>query len=291
MTPEQFVKKLQELKEASERAIISKLPTLEKFAIDLMNDLIDNSLDVVGGQLVPNEAAERFLNTFADDFLNDFTKAKIYRGAISGYLKNFKDIGQLMQDYHKEQGLPLKKGQIGAAQELVVNEIINRYSENGLNPSFVQPMRQLLFQNITAGTNKADAKNQLKEFIAGDKDTSGKLHRYLEQTAQQGVDSYEGVINARVMENFDIDTLIMSGSLIKTSSPQCRYAVNELDGLIDRKDWPKVKTIAEKNGLIEGTTFDNLPFNKLHWGCRHSFTPAVITPEQRKKLTLNPVNN
>lgn len=291
MTPEQFVKKLQELKEASERAIISKLPTLEKFAYDLMNDLIDNSLDVVGGQLVPNEAAERFLNTFADDFLNDFTKAKIYRGAISGYLKNFKDIGQLMQDYHKEQGLPLKKGQIGAAQELVVNEIVNRYSENGLNPSFVQPMRQLLFQNITAGTNKADAKNQLKEFIAGDKDTSGKLHRYLEQTAQQGVDSYEGVINARVMENFDIDTLIMSGSLIKTSSPQCRYAVNELDGLIDRKDWPKVKAIAEKNGLIEGTTFDNLPFNKLHWGCRHSFTPAVITSEQRKKLTLNPVNN
>jgi hypothetical protein len=291
MTPEEFIKKLEELKAASERAIISRLPTLEKFAYGLMSDMIDQSLDTQNGRIVPNEAAERFLNTFADEFLNDFTKAKTYRGAISGYLKNFKDIGQIMREFHKSQKLDIKPAQISSVQEIVVNEIINRYSENGLNPGFVQPLRQVLFQNITAGTNKGQAMQQLQTFIAGGKDTTGKLHRYLEQTAQQGVDNYEGAINTRVMTQFDINTLIMSGSLIKTSSPQCRWAINELEGIIDREDFPELKQRAQGNGWVEGATFDNLPILKNHFGCRHSFTPAVLTAEQRKQLTSNPTNN
>jgi len=51
--------------------------------------------------------------------------------------------------------------------------------------------------------------------------------------------------------------------------------VEELGGRISESDWPKVKEIAEKNGLIDGTTFDNLPQNLLHWGCRHSFYPVM----------------
>jgi hypothetical protein len=291
VTPEQFIQKLQELKDAAERSMISGIPSLEKQAYLMMVQMIDNEVDVQGGRFVPNEAALRFLNTFVDRYLGAFTENRNYQGNIAAYLKNLKSVSDLMADFQKSQGMDIKQARIGAVQEIVVNEIINRYSENGLNPGFVQPMRQLLFQNITGGTNKGQALTQLRHFISGGKDTTGKLHRYLEQTAQQGVDSYEGAISARVMQQFDINTLIMSGSLIKTSSPQCRYSINELHGLIDRTDWGKVKDIAEENGLIEGTTFDNLPFNKLHWGCRHSFTPAVLTPEQRKLLTSNPVNN
>ena len=120
-----------------------------------------------------------------------------------------------------------------------------------------------------------DAKIQLKQFIVGGGDKSGKLGSYLEQTAQQGVDAYSGAINKRLLESFDYDALLMTGSLIDNSSPQCKYVVEELGGRISESDWPKVKAIAEKNGLIDGTTFDNLPQNRLHWGCRHSFYPII----------------
>lgn len=290
MTPEQYLKKLAELKAAIERAMVSRVPTLERLAYDLLIKALDNGVDIQNGRFVPNAQALRFLNTFVDQYLGAFTEHRSYTGAVGGYLKNFKNLGTLMTDFQRRQGLPLTPGQLGSVQEIVVNEIVNRYTTNGLNPGFVQPLRQLLFQNITGGTSKTDAMQQLKTFIAGDKDTTGKLGRYLEQTAQQGVDSYEGAISARVMTTFEINTLIVSGSLIATSSPQCRFAVNQLDGLIDRTDWPELKKLAEENGLIEGTTFDNLPFSKLHWGCRHSFTPAVLTEAQRKTLTSTPTN-
>jgi hypothetical protein len=69
----------------------------------------------------------------------------------------------------------------------------------------------------------------------------------------------------------------MTGSLIDNSSPQCRFAINELKGKITKENWNQVKDHATKRfPLIDGTTFENLPLNRLHWGCRHSFYPIMI---------------
>jgi hypothetical protein len=270
---------------------VGQLPSIEKLAYQLMVDFVDNNLDTQGGKIVPNTQALLALNKFADDYLGAFTAAEKYKGAIGGYLKNFKSLGDLMIEFQSSNKVDIKQARIGAVQEIVVAEIVNRYSENGLNPGFVQPLREILFNNITGGVNKVEAMAQLRDYIQSGKDQTGKLGRYLEQTAQQGVDSYTGAVNTRIMQTFQVDTYIMSGSLIATSSKQCRFAIEELGGIIDRKDWPKLKELAEKDGLIEGTTFDNLPINKLHWGCRHEFTPVVLTEQQRAALLKNPVNS
>lgn len=291
MTYEEYIKKLEELKRKAERAVISDLPSIEKMAYQIAVEFVDKHIDVKDGNIVANENALRALNRFTDDFLGAFTENQTYKGAVGGYLKNFKSISDLMIEFQKSFGKEVTQARLGAVQEIVVAEVVNRYSENGLNPGFVQPLRQILFNNITGGLNKTGAMAQLRDYIESGKDQTGKLGRYLEQTAQQGVDSYTGAINTRIIQTFKINTLIMSGSLIATSSPQCRYAIEELGGIIERKDWPKLKEMAEKNGLIEGTTFDNLPINKLHWGCRHEFTPVVLTEKQKEKLLKNPVNN
>lgn len=290
MTLEEYIQKLDELRRQQQRAVIEQVPSLERLAYQLVVDFVDNNVDVRNGRLVYDETVLVALNDFVDRYLGAFTTSQAYTGAVGQYLKSFKDVGQLMQRFQATQGLDLKKADLGAVQEVVVNEIVNRYSENGLNPGFVQPMREILFNNVTGGMNKTEALAHLQEYIAGGKDTSGKLHRYLEQTAQQGADSYTGAINTRIMQTFQISTMVMSGSLIETSSPQCRYGIKELGGLIDRADWPDLKKLAEDNGLIAGTTFDNLSFNRLHWGCRHEFTPAVLSEQQRAAITSSPTN-
>jgi ligand-binding SRPBCC domain-containing protein len=50
--------------------------------------------------------------------------------------------------------------------------------------------------------------------------------------------------------------------------------------LISVETWSKViEPLAKNNGLIEGATFKNLPFNRLHWNCRHEFSPTMVGPE------------
>lgn len=289
VTVDDYQARMDQLKAQSERAVIAQLPALEQQAYTMLVEWV-GALDTEGGRLVANQATRTALNNFTDLYLTTFTELSDYQGMISKYLKNFKSISQLQEEFQKSRGIDPVKAQVGSAQEVVIAEIIDRYTENGLNKGFVQPLRELLFNNVAGGLNKKEALAQAKDFIQSGKDSTGKLALYLEQTAQQGVDSYEGATNSRIMQAYKINTLMMSGSLIKTSSPQCRYCINELGGIIDRSDWPDVTAIAEKHGLIDGTTFDNVSFNKLHWGCRHSFTPVVLTSEERSQLLQNPTN-
>jgi len=41
---------------------------------------------------------------------------------------------------------------------------------------------------------------------------------------------------------------------------------------------------AKRAPVIEGTTIDNLPVNKLHWGCRHSFTPVIKKTSNEEQI-------
>ena len=161
--------------------------------------------------------------------------------------------------------------------KIITDEIIDKLLDNGLNQNFVQPIRDLLYQNATSGLSQAQAKIQLKQFIEGGKDITGKLQRYIEPTSQQAVSSYSGMINKKIMDEFEMDAWLVTGSLIDNSSPQCRYAIEDLGGVITKENWPKVKEIAEKNGLIKGTTFENLSVNLLHHGCRHGFYAKLQT--------------
>jgi len=284
VTLEEYIRALAKLKLDAERAVILELPALEQQAYALLVEIVAE-LSTRNGQLVADEATRAALNNFTDLYLNTLTELGDYQGMVSKYLKNFKPIAQLMAEFNASRGLDPVKAQVGAAQEVVIGEVVDRYLENGLNRGFVQPLRELLFNNVAGGLNKKQALVQLEDFIKSGKDSTGKLAQYLEQTAQQGVDSYEGATNTRIMQAYQIDTLIMSGSLIKTSSRQCRYAINELGGLIDRADWPALRELAKDDGLVEGTTFDTLPFNRLHWGCRHLFTPAVLGEKERRIFT------
>lgn len=162
------------------------------------------------------------------------------------------------------------------SKKIFIDEIIGKMLNNGLNQHFVQLLRDLIYQNVSDGLSQSDAQAQIEEYIESGKDKSGELAQYIEETAIQAVSAYSRMINTKMMEEFDFDGLLITGSLIDISSPQCRYAIEELGGTIKRTDWPKLKEIAEKNGLIEGTTFDNLPFNLLHRYCRHDFCPILL---------------
>lgn len=278
MTYKDYIAMLEALKLANENRIISIIPDVEDMAYRALMEWMDNSLEIKQGVLVASEETIKILNEFDAGYLRVLNQIKSYKGAVSSFVKNLPEIGTTIKKYQEvNNGIDWAKAKVGDTQKLVVNEIIKAYTDNGLNAHFVQPLRDQLYQNIVAGTNVGEAKDSLKDYIKGGDDKSGKLKRYLTQTSQQAVDSYTGAINKKLMDTFDYPYLIMSGSLISTSSKQCRAAIQDYKGLITREVWEeKLKPIAEKNGLIDGTTFDNIPFNKFHWACRHEFTPAMI---------------
>lgn len=278
MSYKEYIELIVGLKLDNENRIINVIPDVENFAYDALLEWMDSSLETRGGNLIASKETIDILNDFDAGYLKVLNQIKSYRGAVSSFVRELPKLHDVIKDYQVTNNkIDWGLARVGDTQNLVVNEIIKAYTENGLNTEFVQPIRDMLYQNIVAGTNVVEAKESLKDYVKGGNDKSGKLDKYLTQTSQQAVDSYTGAINKKLMETFEYPVLIMSGSLISTSSKQCRIGVKDMEGIIKKEDFENVlKPIAVLNGLVDGTTFKNLPFNKLHWGCRHEFTPAMI---------------
>jgi len=209
--------------------------------------------------------------------LKQFYSSKVYKNSISKYLINVKNFGNDRMKIYNDNGLKLEFSEVNNAQKLVINEYLDYYTENGLNSKFNQPLRELIYKSISQGISQSEMINKLNKYVQGGKDKSGKLKSYIQNVALQGADAYTSIVDQNVTDKYfdKVTGFIMTGTLIETSSPQCEFCVKDLKRTIKKENWQAVEKIAKTNGLIEGTTFKNLPTNKLHWGCRHSFTPKL----------------
>lgn len=226
------------------------------------------------------------LSELQNEIVKIASKSKEYSDGITSFLETIKQIQGNMNIFHLEgNGINIREIEgVSRVENIVIEETIDRYTENGLNTHFAAPLRELVYNNALAGTNMKQSRAYLQEYIAGGKDKSGKLHQYLTQTAQQSTDSFTGAINGEISKKFKTVGMIISGSIIETSSKQCIMAVEEskaTKGFLTNEQWEKILQVARENKraeLIPGTTLKNLDINKLHWGCRHGFFPMLVNP-------------
>lgn len=257
-------------------AIESKIDEMGRAANQILLAVLEDTFDFKAGKIVADQNFVKQLNRLTVDVLDLLQKEPKFKGPVSQFVKRFPGISEAITDFQKEVN-GIKTPSFETVKKIISDEVIDKMLDNGLNQNFVQPLRDLIFRNATGGLSLVQARAEIKQYIQGGGDVSGKLGRYVEQTAQQAVDSYSGAINKKLLETFDYDGLLISGSLIDNSSPQCKFVIEELGGKITRENWPLIKAKATKKfPLIEGTTFDNLPVNRLHYGCRHSFYPVIV---------------
>lgn len=262
-------------KQKAVEALNKRIDEMGSAAYGILLKAIEDTFDFKSGKIIANKDFIKQLNKLSLQVLDLLQTTPKFNGPISQFIKRMPQISDAITDFQKNVN-GIKVPAFETAKNIVIDETVNQMVGNGLNQKFVQPLRDLIYQNVSGGLSLSDARTQIKEYIQGGKDVTGKLGRYVEQTAQQAVDSYSGTINKKILEEFKMDALLITGSLIDNSSPQCRFAIEELKGVITRDNWPQVVAHVGKNApLIEGTTFENLPANRLHWGCRHSFYPTL----------------
>lgn len=249
----------------------SDLKKLEQLLNSIVLSNVNEGTNRIGNNLELTKSTEEIVKKSLRSFYN----SNQYRKSIAKYLLNIKTIGENKFDLYNKEGLAIEKSAVSPSQKLAITEHLSYLEENGLNAKFNQPLRQLIYSNINTGISQAGLEDKLRTYIAGGNDQSGKLSSYIKQVSIQGADAYTSVIDQKITDKYidKITGFIVSGSLIETSSPQCQYCIRELNRTITKDDWDNV--VKKSVGLIEGTTFENLPTNKLHFGCRHAFVPKL----------------
>lgn len=263
------------------------LSTIERAVVDGSFEWLVNNLEIKRGEIIVDEDLSSLMDDFMKAVVDTINDVPLFQSKLKSFLQDLTTIQTNNKRFHSTtNNFNIETAGVTNVQKAVVGEIIDQYTANGLNVHFAAPLKENIFRNILAGANMKEVKQVLQTYVLSGQDKSGKLGSYLDQTAQQAVDSYTGAINQELVKEFTFTGYIISGSLIETSSKQCVTAVNEADqqfGYLSYEDWEKILEIARNNPkarLIPGTTIKNLPLNKLHWGCRHDFTPVIMNSKK-----------
>lgn len=225
---------------------------------------LEKSLDVNKGKVQPTDKTQSAVKKGIQSFYN----SNQYRNSIARYLKDLEAFDRVKVAEYAKQGMTLSGTNITEAQRIAVAEHISYLNESGINERFNQPLRKVIFQNIRLGKSLSEIKAELSKFAEFKTN-----QQYFQQTAQQGADAYTSIVDQKIMDKYEsrITGLRIVGTVIETSEPQCREAVS-MGRELTIKEWNTLlKKYSDK--IIPGTTIKNLMTNKLHHGCRHTFTP------------------
>lgn len=225
------------------------------------------------GYMVYDREAIRMVNEMEGTIKRAINKTD-YRERVQDYLQNFDKIKevnvQLQQTVNKINVAPVLTNLQRGAQQQTVNNLLG----GGLNTNFIQPIKDVIFQHVVSGASVADTELALRKVIKGDSERLGKLERYVTQMSRDSISQYDGMIQSRILNEFELDCLSFEGSIIKDSRAACVRAVEQFHGLLKVSELQEHIDWAYKNssGMIPNTTPDNFPINRFGYSCRHSVT-------------------
>jgi hypothetical protein len=219
----------------------------------------------------------------------DAIQGSTYPKDVNGFLRNFETLKQFNFDIHRDVNdlSPDKLGElINPIQRATVEQTLQSLTGSGVSSNFIEPVRTGIFQNIVAGSTKADLEAYLRRFILGTPDVDGTLSRYVKQVSRDALNQFDGQVNAKIANEFGLDAYRYVGSLIEDSRPQCRRWVAM--GVIQTKDLPAEIAWMNANGTgaIPATSPETFSIYRGGYNCRHSAIPFKLTKSQREKLNM-----
>lgn len=238
-------------------------------------EYVYENVNVKGGNLIIDEStiiAIRKLGNKLSEYLskdsevNDFAK-KIISEIISA--------SNIQNSFFSSNNTPNNNTTIKGNLALIADNLSSTF--NTLGTDIIIPIKQIIVKGLSVGISKSQLEQQLKEHLKLN-GPQPLISRYLNTYSSYAADAYTGTVNQQQFNQYKskISAIRITGTIIKTSSPQCRKCIKDYNKLIPIDDFKKVIIpLAQDNGLIKGTTIENVFVNKLHYACRHNFTPII----------------
>ena len=271
--------------QTAEQRLFDKLDPTNQRVFAAVKKLV-NEMNVTGGKIEFDDQNIDIASQI-DKTIVQAIQSSDMPSAIAEYLRDFETIKKFNFDVHKDvNDLSEKELEdlISPVQKTAVQNTLDGLTGSGVNANFVEPVRQGLFQNIAAGTTKSDLEAYLTNYILGNPNVDGLYSRYVKQVSRDALNQFDGQVNSRIAEEFDLDAFRYVGSLIDDSRAQCIRWVKKR--ILQKSDLESEIGWASNNGsgMIAGTNAENFAVFRGGYNCRHSAIPFKLTASQKKRL-------
>lgn len=231
---------------------------------------------------------------------------KRWRKAVGDYVATFEAITQAQNQYFTSLVAEYKPTSVLDAikQSAIDGAIESLTAVTAKNVSSV--VTDLLNKNSTSGASYTELSQLVRDKITNTEAGKGILERYTKQITTDALNQYSAQYTQQVTADLGLEWFVYTGALIESSRVFCEACrkkkyihISEFDDLVhgNFKQFEDMGGTLNKKtklpeGMIEGTTAQNLTVYRGGYNCGHQFAPVtayavpldVIAAIPREKL-------
>lgn len=206
-----------------------------------------------------------------------------YKGSVDNLVSSFTEISKLHIDYFNAQQSEV--GNIKLLEE-IQNQSIEATKNSllgaGINANLIEPIQDILRQNITTGGKYTDLVTQLSNYISNNDAGLGALQRYTQQITTDSLNQFSRQYHDTISNDLGYDWYMYTGSNKVTTRQWCKLMTakkwvhkSELPTLVSGEvDGVQCKLNPKTDlplGMVDNTNEDNVITYCGGYNCGHGF--------------------
>ena len=268
-TPEQLIKQIQELQLAIESRMDEALP---KVFAKLSDQVIDLASDL---SLDPKDRARTLkeLIKLKKDIANTIITNAPYQLQVAEVIKGFEMLAELSNEYITLAigDFKPKKALYEAILEANIATTKDALLGAGIRENFGTAIQEVLKDNIAGIGSRSELNKTLRKFIEGTPQDAPFLNRYIKQTTNDAVMTFNSEYIQTIAEDLDVEHYLYSGTVISDSRPFCVSRAGRYFTTDEVKAWPNLKGW---QGRMAGTNSSTIFIYRGGYNCRHQLWPV-----------------
>jgi hypothetical protein len=268
--PEQLIKQIQELQLAIESRMDDALPRVFAKLSDQVIDLASNlSLD-------PKDRAKSLkeLIKLKKDIADTIITNAPYQLQVAEVIKGFELLSELSNEYITIAigDFSEKKALYKAILETNIATTKDALLGAGIRENFGTAIQEVLKDNIAGIGSRSQLNKTLRKFIEGTEQEAPFLNRYIKQTTNDAVMTFNAEYIQTIADDLDVEYYLYAGTLIADSRPFCQARAGRYFTTDQVKAWPNLKGW---QGRMAGTNSSTIFIYRGGYNCRHQLWPVA----------------
>ena len=266
----ELIKKIQELQMAIEKRMDDALPKVFAKLSDQVIDLASNlSLDAKDRAKSLKEMI-KLKKDISDTIVNN----SLYQAQVAEVVAGFDQLAKLSNDYISVilDDFKPKTELYKAILETNIATTKDALLGAGIRDNFGTAIQEVLKDNISGIGTRSELNKTLRKFIEGTDTEKAFLERYIKQTTNDSVMTFNAEYIQTIADDLDVEYYLYQGTVIADTRPFCEARSGRFFTKAEVEKWPNLKGW---QGRMAGTNSSTIFIYRGGYNCRHQLWPVA----------------
>lgn len=278
MLPDELARQIEEIILAADARFASSMGRVQNTLYDSLLVIIKN-LEVDSDGYILQNSANRKVLAEAEIKISEIFNSSVYQNAVTNYVFTIPGIDELNQQYFTTiPRFKQNKQFLKSLQTQTIKTVEKYILQDGLESQVIDPLAQILNQNVNSGGKFSGFLQQIRDYIKGNEKVEGRALSYSRTFLRDSMFTYSRTYQQSVTNDLGLEFYLYSGGVMDKTRSFCEERTGKFFHHKEIEKWAALQWAGKKQGTTESSIF----LFAGGWNCGHEIIPVDrnIVPDE-----------